>query len=155
MIIFRYSAIFLLLAGCGGINALPAAQKIGRDYCAAVVAKDEAAALALMSPNLQMRVAKLRAIDAAFRAAHPGEKPPLGDGLRLTAFPDAVQACKADAVIPTSTTLTYAPTGDPKAVWHDRLLLVQGRDGRLVIDDIAYAPDEKQLFSGWLESAGQ
>jgi hypothetical protein len=123
--------------------------RVGEAFCAAVRASDEAAAQALMTAELQSAVADLRASDAAFRNASPTEKPPLGDGLRLTAFPDYPESCTVSEATSESVVLTYAPAGAPDAIWRDQLLLVPV-DGALRIADILYAPDGTYRFSSWL-----
>jgi hypothetical protein len=122
---------------------------VGLAFCAAVRASDEAAAEELMTAELQSAVAELRASDAAFRNASPTEKPPLGDGLRLTAFPDYPESCTVSEATSESVVLTYAPAGAPDAIWRDQLLLVPV-DGALRIADILYAPDGTYRFSSWL-----
>ncbi len=118
-------------------------------FCAAVKAGDEAAAEALMTAELQAAIAALRASDATFRQTYPGDKPPLGDGLRLTAFPDYPESCIPSEASSESVVLTYAPAGAPEAIWRDQLLLVPTGDG-VRIADILYAPDGTGRFSGWL-----
>ncbi|MFZ4689135.1 MAG: hypothetical protein ACOYLS_07845 [Polymorphobacter sp.] len=141
-------AIFLLLAGCsvGGGDA----QRLGTAFCAAVVAHDESAATALMTPAVQAQIRSLRAFDADFRRQRPGDKPPLGDGLRLTAFPDAVTGCRVTTENPLQIVLHYAPAGAPNDGWRDRLLLVKSADGRLQIGDIAFGSDNRVRLRGWL-----
>ncbi len=130
-----------------------AAGALAATFCAAVRAGDEAGAEALMTPELQTAIAKVRAADAAFRAAHPDEKPPLGDGLRLTAFPDYPDSCTPEEVTSESVVLTYVPAGAADGMWRDQLLLVPVA-GVLKVADILYAPDGIYRFSRWLaESA--
>jgi hypothetical protein len=133
--------------------ASPAADTVATAFCEAVRASDEAAAEALMTPELQAAIARLRQTDAAFRTAHPDEKPPLGDGLRLTAFPDGLQSCTPEAVAADSAVLVYAPGIDPAAQWRDRLVLVPAPDGRVLVADILYAPDQTAGFAAWLAEA--
>lgn len=142
----------LLLAGTARADDSAAGQ-LARAFCAAVRSGNEAAAEALMTPELQTAIAALRVADDAFRAAQPDEKPPLGDGLRLTAFPDQPESCTPDEVTSGSVVLTYVPAGAADGLWRDQLLLVPvGKD--LKVADILYAPDGTYRFSRWLaESA--
>ncbi len=148
------SAVVLMLGTAVFMQPYPARAEVtgamvGEAFCAAVRASDEAAAEALMTAELQSAVAALRTSDAEFRSASPTEKPPLGDGLRLTAFQDYPESCTVSEATSESVVLTYAPAGAPDAVWRDQLLLVPV-DGGLRIADILYAPDGVYRFSGWL-----
>jgi hypothetical protein len=135
------------------VLADPAAGAIGQAFCNAVRASDEPAAEALMTPDLQAAILRLRAADASFRATWPEDKPPLGDGLRLTAFPDGLDSCTPEAATAEGVDLVYAPGGDPGATWRDRLVLVAAPDGGLLVADVLYAPDRTARFSDWLAEA--
>jgi hypothetical protein len=140
--------------------ALPAAAlpaRAGSDpaalaaaFCVTVRAGDETAAEALMTPELRAGIVRLRAADAAFRAIYPGDKPPLGDGLRLTGYVDYPESCAAEEAGPAGAVLVYAPAGAPADVWRDRLVFAPGPDGTPRIADILYAPDQTARFSDWL-----
>lgn len=106
-----------------------------------------------MTPDLKAAVARVRAADAAFRSAYPADKPPLGDGLRLTAFPDGLEACTAEAATARSVELVFAPGSDPAATWRDRLVLAAASSGGLLVADVLYAPDQAVRFSDWLAEA--
>lgn len=119
-----------------------ATQILAQEYCAAVIANDEVAAEALMNPMLRQAIALARVADAAYEKAHPGDKPPLGDGLPLTGFPDSVQSCAAEVISPSEVVVTYAPDLDPATFWRDRLIVdTTGASGPLIAD-IRFAPDE-------------
>lgn len=156
MTISRFSGLLLLLlASCRSTDPASEPKQLGLDFCRAVQANAEPGAEALMSPALQAAVARLRSVDAAFRKANPGEKPPLGDGLRLVSFPDGLESCVPTVETPMRIDLAYAPKGDPAHGWHDRLLLARGPGGRLVISDIVYNQNDAQRFSAWLaENSG-
>lgn len=131
----------------------PAAEALGRAFCDAVRSADEPAAEALMTPDLQAAIARLRAADAEYRTAYPSDKPPLGDGLRLTAFPDGLESCMPEAATADSVDLVYAPGSDPAATWRDRLVLMAAPAGGLLVADVLYAPDQTARFSDWLAEA--
>jgi hypothetical protein len=131
----------------------PAALAVGQAWCAAVRGSDEAAAEALMTPDLKAAVARVRSADAAFRTAYPSDKPPLGDGLRLTAFPDGLESCTPEAATARSVDLVFAPGSDPAATWRGRLVLVAGPSGGLLVADVLYAPEQAVRFSDWLTEA--
>jgi len=142
----------LALAGLVASTAAaePDPASLALRFCEAVRSSDEALAEALMSPDLQAAIARLRVADAEFRIAYPGDKPPLGDGLRLTAFPDGLESCTPVAVTADSADLVYAPGSDPSAIWQDRLVLTASPDGGVLVADILYAPDQTARFSDWL-----
>jgi hypothetical protein len=151
-----HTLIVLALAGLTASRAAaePDPASLALQFCDAMRAGDEAEAEALLSPDLQAAIARLRVADAEFRKAYPDDKPPLGDGLRLTAFPDGLESCTPKAVTPQSVDLVYAPGSDPSATWTDRLVLLAAPDGGVMVADILYAPDRTARFSDWLtESA--
>jgi hypothetical protein len=142
----------LPLAGCGASTAWPEVQALGARFCAAVMAGDEDAAVALMSAELRQEVAALRAADAGWRARHPGEKPPLGDGLRLAAWQDAPGRCAPEAPGADRVVLAYAPASAPADVWRDTLV-VGRQGGRAVITDIRWEPRTGGTLRGWIAQA--
>lgn len=155
MTIFRFSGLLLLvLASCRGEDPAGDAKRLGLAFCRAVEGNEEQSAEALLSPALQAGIARLRTADAAFRKANPAEKPPLGDGLRLVSFPDALEDCTPLVETPTRMELAYVAKGDPDHGWRDRLLLARAPDGRLAIDDIVYNQKDTQRFSGWIAENG-
>lgn len=127
-----------------------AVQRLAEAFCAAVRASDEPAAEAMMAPALREGIATLRVADAAFIAANPDDKPPLGNGLRLTAFPDYPESCTPEAITETGADLVYQPAGVAGGAWRDRLEVVPGPDGQPLLSDIRYAPDLSARFSTWL-----
>ncbi len=143
----------LVVWGAASARATPAAETVARAFCEAVLRSDEPAAEALMTPELRAAIVQLHMADAAFRIAHPDDKPPLGDGLRLTAFPDGVQGCTPEAVTADTAVLVYAPGIDPAALWRDLLVLAPAADGRVLVADILYAPDQTAGFAAWLADA--
>jgi hypothetical protein len=125
-------------------------QRLAEAFCAAVRSGDEAGAEVLMSPALRDGIAALRVANEAFLAANPGEKPPLGNGLRLTAWQDYPESCTPQAVTEAGADLVYQPAGATDGAWRDRLEIETGPDGTAVIADILYAPDLAERFSDWL-----
>jgi hypothetical protein len=125
------------------------AEALGQRFCAAVLAGNEDAAVTLMAADLQDDVAKLKAFDAGWRMRNPGEKPPLGDGLRLTAWQDAPKSCTPGAVGGAEVVLFYAPASAPADVWKDTLMLSRQNE-RIAIEDIRYDPRTGGSFRGWM-----
>ncbi len=144
-------AVLALVAGCADGSA--DAERIGKAFCAAATARDEPAATAMMTPELQDQIARLRAFDARFRRQRPGDKPPLGDGLRLTAFPDAVASCRVTVESPLQVVVRYVPSGSAEGGWADRLLLVRSPGKALRVGDIAFAGDNRVRLRNWLGEA--
>ncbi|WP_448578654.1 hypothetical protein [Thermaurantiacus sp.] len=143
----------LLVAACNATAGRKAeAETLGKRFCAAVLAGNEDAAVTLMAAELQDEVAKLKAFDAGWRMRNPGEKPPLGEGLKLTAWQDAAQSCTPKAVRGAEVVLAYAPASAPADVWQDRLMLVQ-RDEGLVMEDIRYDPRTGGSFRAWVDGS--
>jgi hypothetical protein len=153
MILVRAALALTLLAPAPARAEEGSALTLATAFCAAVRASDEAAAEALMTPELQAAVAALRSSDARFRTAYPGDKPPLGNGLQLTAYQDYPESCTPEEVSSASVVLAYVPAGAPDGVWRDQLELVTVPEGGLRVADILYAPDGTQRFSAWLTEA--
>lgn len=122
-------------------------------WCAAVIARDETAATALMSPDLQQAVALARSANAAFQTAQPGEKPPLGDGLRLTAFPDGIDSCLPVSQPDGTVRLTMQPAGSAEGAWFDDLVPLPGPDGAPVVGEIRFSGEAGDNLSLWLTDA--
>lgn len=146
----------LMLSACATVDArTSAAERLAGRFCAAVVANDEGAAEKLMSQDLRLAIARARQANVEFERAHPGDKPPLGDGLPLAAFPDAPQTCKPGRPDGETIAVRYDIAGAPDAGWEDRLILTGGPADGLRIADIAYAPDGSGRFSAWLAEAAR
>lgn len=125
------------------------------DYCVAVQKSDEAAAVAMMAPALQEAVAAARRANDQFAANHPDEKPPLGDGLRLSAFPDVPESCMPEAIDESSVTIEYRPLGSAEGAWRDRLILVPDGAGGVQIGDIEFGLSDADTLSLWLSQAAE
>jgi hypothetical protein len=150
MRLFRLSGLLACLAAPVHAADPAGVLRLAEDFCTAVRASDEAAAEALMTPALRDGIAALRVANEAFMAANPGEKPPLGNGLRLTAYQDYPESCTPEAVSETGADLVYQPAGVTDGAWRDRLEVVAGPEGEALISDILYAPDLTERFSDWL-----
>ena len=147
---FLLNMLLALLAGPAQAADPSAVQRLAEAFCAAVRASDEAAAEALMTQELRDGVAALRIVNEAFVAENPGEKPPLGNGLRLTAYQDYPESCTPEAVTDLGAELVYQPAGVTDGAWRDRLEVVEGPGGQPLVSDILYAPDLAERFSAWL-----
>ena len=151
MTIFHYklAAVTLLaLGGCAtSITRFAGVEGVAQSFCAAITANDEAKAEGLMSDSLRVAIAKARAASRAFEIANPGDKPPLGDGLPLAAYPDVPSDCRPSDVSANSVALNYGFVSDPKAGWQDRLVVEQSPAGTMVIADILYGPNHEDRLS--------
>lgn len=152
MTISRSRAVVLLpalaLAACIGRTDLQS-EALARQFCAAVLKGDEAAAVALMTPDLQVQVAQMRKLDADWRERNPDQKPPLGDGLRLTAWQDAPGTCTPGPPGRYRIELSYSPASAPADRWRDTLILVRVA-GDLKVADIEFDPKSGGSLRGWV-----
>jgi hypothetical protein len=150
----RHSLLLLALS----LTAIPAAaddtmtglkpEQIGQIFCLSRQGGDEGAIAGLLSPALSAAIDEAWTKDAAWEAANPGEKPPLGDGIPWQAWPDYAPTCtvglatlmKTDAKVE----ISYAFPDSPDANFTDTLLLTRikgAEDGvdRWRLDNIAYS----------------
>lgn len=101
--------------------------QIGEVFCLGVQSGDEAPILALPSPVLATAIAYAEARNAVIARAYPDEKPPLGDGIPWTSFPDYPGICTVGAVETsgdaTTVTIHYGFPEDPSVTYEDRLAL--------------------------------
>lgn len=152
MTISRSRAVVLLpalaLSACIGRTDLQS-EALAQQFCAAMLKGDEAAAVALMTPDLQLQVEQLRKFDAGWRERNPGQKPPLGDGLRLTAWQDAPGTCKPGTPGRYRIELSYSPASAPDHQWRDTLILVRVA-GDLKVADISFDPQTGGSLRGWV-----
>jgi hypothetical protein len=154
MTIFRRkiaTIALLVLGGCAtSISSHAGVAGVAQSFCAAIIANDEAKAEGLMSDSLRDAIAKARVASRAFEMANPGDKPPLGDGLPLAAYPDVPSNCRPSDVSANSVALSYEFADDPKAGWQDRLVVEQSAAGTILISDILYGPDHQERLSAVL-----
>jgi hypothetical protein len=129
------------------------AQALVEAWCQAVMTRNEVAAVGLMSPDLQAAVAEARTASDAFAASHPDEKPPLGDGLPITSFPDGVSECTGETVTTAGAMITLSAGAG--ATWTDSLAFLTGPDGALKVADIYYAPDHVISLSEALQAMSE
>ena len=101
--------------------------QIGEMFCSSMLTGDEAPARALASPVLLTAIAYAEARNDVIARAYPDEKPPLGDGIPWTSFPDYAVICTVGdvATIDGTTTVAihYGFPEDPSVTYVDRLAL--------------------------------
>ncbi|WP_374622912.1 hypothetical protein [Devosia sp.] len=122
-------------ATLGLLAALPARadpvaltpEQVGQIFCISRVGNDMAAVSGLLTPDLASAIAQAEAADAAWAAANPGDKPPLGDGIPWQSYPDYAAVCTAGAATlmmdEASVAITYAFPEWPDAGFTDHLQL--------------------------------
>lgn len=134
------AAAFLLVASPA--HAAPATpQAFGEAFCAASLAGDMSPIESQLSPTLSVIVADAWTKNDALQAAHPDDKPPLGDGLPWRSWQDYADDCTIGDVEGTAESakvqIRYGFAGNASAGYADRLILVHRPDG-WVLDDIEF-----------------
>lgn len=119
-------------------------------------AEAEQATMLLLTPSLKAAMDDAVKKNDAWETAHPGEKPPLGDGVPFQSYPDVAEKCVAGAVSADGTEVDIEyQFDDPLANWTDRVKLATV-DGKLLIDDVLYGVNGyDQSLRSALESAGK
>jgi hypothetical protein len=133
-----------------GLLALPApafaeatisAAQIGQIFCIGRLANEMAPVRALLTPGLAATIAKAEAANDAIQKQHPGEKPPLGDGIPWQGFQDYAPECNVVGLTGGADTpqvvIAYTYPDQPKANWVDGVQL-KFIDGKLRIDNVEY-----------------
>ena len=135
------------------VSALPAQaqmvtitpDQIGQIFCIGSLANDMAPVEALLTPDLRAVIEEAWVNNAAFEAANPGDKPPLGDGLPWRTWPDYADGCTvADGEVEreaASVVINYSFADAPDANYSNFLLLkpvtmAEGAEIVWRIDDI-------------------
>lgn len=142
----------LALSGCAH-RATSDVIRVATAWCSAIVQHDDDAAERLMTQSLRVEVARMRAVDSVFRNEHSGDKPPLGDGLRLTSFPDAIATCKALDVDGDTVLIRITPAGSPDGTWEDRLK-IRSVGNLMQVDDVEFGAIGSDRLRVWLAAGG-
>jgi hypothetical protein len=147
----------LLLAGCTGSSVRPTPECMDPASAAGTVcafyerylairpsglptAAQQAELEPWLSDRLERQLDAARVVQAAYRQAHPGEKPPLVDGFLFASLFEG----PTDFAVGTASTgneLTRVPvmfSYGTEATWQDTVLLAREGD-RYVIDDVELA----------------
>lgn len=102
-------------------------EQIGQIFCLGSLGNDMAPVEALLSADLAAVVADAWTKNAAFETAHPGDKPPLGDGLPWRTWPDYADGCTVgEALTERETsivTINYTFSEYPEANYSNDLVL--------------------------------
>lgn len=147
------SLIALLLGGSPApaqemIKLTPA--QVGEIFCLGRLGNDMAAVLAILTLDLLIAIDEAEYRNAEIEAAHPGEKPPLGDGIPWQTAPDYAAKCTVGAVTfmmdEAKVEIAYGFPEYPEANFTDTLQLKLIEDPMLQtavwrIDNVSYAGD--------------
>lgn len=125
-------------------------EQVGQIFCISMLGNDMAAVEAILTPELAAAIAAAKTQDAAYEKDHPGDKPPLGDGIPWQNVPDYAATCTVGAVTlmmdEASVEIAHGFPEYPDGNFTDRLKLRLAPDamGEKVwrIDDVAYADEE-------------
>lgn len=124
--------------------------QIGEIFCLARIADDMAPVEGLMTPGLKAAIAEAEAANAAIVAAAPDDKPPLGDGIPWSSWPDYAPRCTPQAaelmMDEARVPIGYRFPDEPTADYTDYLwlrLVDEPLTNRRVwrIDNLAYATE--------------
>ncbi len=73
-------------------------EQIGEIFCISRTGNDDGILDGLLSPELGTLIAYSEARNDTIAAAHPDEKPPLGDGIPFASFPDYAANCEIESI---------------------------------------------------------
>ena len=150
----RAVAAFALSALCTSAVAqdyiiLEPAQ-VAEIFCIAMLGNDMAPVTGILTPALTAAIADAEAKDASFAAAHPGDEPPLGDGIPWQDAPDYAATCTPGAVTlmmdEADVAIAHGFTEYPAANFTDTLhlrLVADAASGEKLwrIDNVFYASE--------------
>lgn len=102
-------------------------EGIGQIFCIGSLGNDMAPVEALLSADLAALVADAEVKNAAFEAANPGDKPPLGDGLPWRTWPDYADGCTVGEALAeremATVVISYSFSEAPEANYSNELIL--------------------------------
>lgn len=145
----------LVLGGASAARADDEAVAMAQAFCSLRTVEGGNALINLVSPSLREAIDVALAENAKIQAAAPDEKPPLGDGIPWHSYPDLSDTCEAGAVTVEGEArvveVTYGFTANAGAAWTDRLVLVPGGGGVLLVDDVRYGTEGGDTLRGVLQ----
>ena len=122
-------------------------RELGELFCKLTQGGEQFAPKYLLTASLVAEIdAGLKKNDE-WAAAHPGDKPPLGDGIHFASFPDGAPVCRVDPIAAEGTMhvdIQYIVGASPEANWTDRLVL-KSEGGLPRIDDVLYGTAKYDL----------
>lgn len=114
-------------------------EQIGQIFCISSLGNNMGPALALLTPDLAAAITSAQERSNAFQLEHPGEKPPLGDGIPWRSWQDYADGCVVGPVerdeYRARVTIDYSFTAFPEANYTNHLVVLM-QDDVWAIDDI-------------------
>jgi hypothetical protein len=137
-------SLTLLAAPALATEPLMPPHVVAETFCLARLVGDMSLIKGYYSPRLYAAIGTALLQNAEWEKAHPGEKPPLGDGIHYASFPDTPSECVVDyegaKTRPDRIAIRYSLPNAPALDWTDKLLLVEV-DGVWQLDDVVYSSD--------------
>jgi hypothetical protein len=103
-------------------------EQIGQVFCIGRLGNDMSPVSGVMNDDLAALIEDAFASSNAYLDDHPGEKPPMGDGVRWSTFPDYADGCTVgDASVQDLVAyvgINYAFSDYPEANYSDTLMLL-------------------------------
>lgn len=143
----RITVLALALMSSSALAQDSQATAFGADFCAGRMADDMSSIEARLSPDLAAVLAAAMLRNDEIQAAHPDEKPPLGDGIPWSSWPDQPDACAVTATAHSAThsgiTIRYSFADEPEADYEDTLVVMPDPAGaqELLLDDVLFVDD--------------
>ena len=114
-------------------------EQIGQIFCISSLGNDMGPAFALLTPDLATVITSAQERNNAFELEHPGEKPPLGDGLPWRTWQDYADGCAVGTVDLSDglarVAIDYSFSDSPEANYSNELV-IRMQDDFWVIDDV-------------------
>ena len=121
------------------------ATAMAQAFCALRTVDWGSARINLVSPSLAEAIEVAMQENDRIQAAAPDEKPPLGDGIPWQSYPDVADSCDVGQVSHEGEAalveVKYGFSDNADAGWSDRLVLVSGEGGVVLVDDVRYGPE--------------
>ncbi len=135
----------MTIAGASSAFADDDAVAMAQAFCSLRTVEGGNGLMYLASPALQEAIAVALAENTRMQEAAPDEKPPLGDGIPWQSYPDVSDTCEAGNVTAEGDAriaeVRHGFKDNAGADWIDRLVLVAGDGGTLLIDDVRYGAE--------------
>jgi hypothetical protein len=118
------------------LSALPAQaemisitpEQVGEIFCISSLGNDMTPASAMLSDDLRWDIDRASERSDAYQLAHPGDKPPLGDGLPWRTFPDYADGCTVGEAtvkdLMATVVINYTFSEYPEANYSNSLILL-------------------------------
>ena len=115
-------------------------EQIGQIFCIGSLGNDMSPVKPLLSPGLDAMIDDAFARSDALAIEHPGDKPPLGDGVPWRTWPDYADGCTIAATDiddgSARVTIAYSFSEYPDANYSNDLVIIMSEEPFWFIDDI-------------------